>query len=498
MIAPLSITTIFARLLVLAFVTCSAIASPDGSATFDVRKYGATGNGTVMDTKAIQDAIDAAANAGGGNVVFIPGNYLSASIHIKSHVTLWLEKGATLLGSPHRSDYEKLNFYALILADNQEDLGIGGPGTIDGQGEQLVEDTRQMMPQRNPPYADETNRPFIINFSNCKKIDIRDITLRQSSCWTQHYHDCEQLTIENITVRTMAAITNDGIDLDGCSHAVVRGCDIDSEDDGICFKSHSKACEDILVENCRIRSTCNALKFGTASRVGFKNITCRNLEIYDTYLSAIALEIVDGGTMENIRISNIKITTAGNPLFIRLGHRNANQPPGVIRDVEISDVTAEVPNRPRTEMNKFPKYWKHACRTLITASITGVPEGTVRDITLRNFTIRYGGAGVTPEPDKTRLKTPEGVPELVDRYPESVMFERLPAWGLYCRHVEGLHLENVNLDLEKSDDRPALYLNDVKKIVLNRFHSSPQGGLPAIFSHKVEGVKGDGISRSNP
>ena len=111
---------------------------------------------------------------------------------------------------------------------------------------------------------------------------------------------------------------------------MVRGCDIDSEDDGICLKSSRRTCEDILVENCRVRSSCNALKFGTASFAGFKNITCRNLVIYDTYLSAIALELVDGGVMENVLISDVKITDTSNPIFIRLGHRNTDGPVGTL------------------------------------------------------------------------------------------------------------------------------------------------------------------------
>ena len=201
--------------------------------TFDVRLYGALGNGTVMDTEAIQKTIDAAAKAGGGSVRFSSGTFLCGSLTLKSHVTLWVEKGAVLLGSPHRADYRKLDFHALILAEGQEDIAIAGGGIIDGQGRLLVADTHHFMPQRNPPYADESQRPFIINFRNCRNVVVRDITLKESACWVQDYHNCKNLTVENVTVRTMAAITNDGLDIDGCSDVVVRGCDIDSEDDGI-------------------------------------------------------------------------------------------------------------------------------------------------------------------------------------------------------------------------------------------------------------------------
>ncbi len=286
-----------------------------GADVFAVRQFGATGDGTNMDTAAIQKAIDAASAAGGGTVFFSPGTYLSGSVFLKSHVKLRLDQGAMLLGSPQRSDYRKLNFLALIIADKQEDIGIEGRGVINGQGRLLAVGYEMPVTSGKWPDAREAERPVVINFRNCRNIAIRDVTLTNSACWMQLYRDCENVTIENITVRNMSALTNDGLDIDGCAHVVVRGCDIDSEDDGICLKSTDKACDDVLVENCRVRSTCNALKFGTASSVGFKNITCRNLEIYDTYISAIALEIVDGGKMENVQIVASRSRTATMPFF---------------------------------------------------------------------------------------------------------------------------------------------------------------------------------------
>ncbi len=459
-----------------------------GAQDFDIRQYGATGNGTAMDTAAIQKAIDAAAAAGGGTVVFPPGTYLSGSVYLKSHVKLQLDLGATLLGSPRRADYRKLHFYGLLLANNQEDIGIFGKGVINGQGKILAADAPGPMMGAGIPYAREGERPVLISFLNCRNVTVRDITLKESACWVQVYRDCENVTLENLTVRTMSAVTNDGLDIDGCSHVVVRGCDIDSEDDGICLKSSRKACDDILVENCRVRSSCNALKFGTASAGGFKNITIRNLEIYDTYLSAIALESVDGGALENVNISKIKITDTNNALFIRLGHRNVNGPVGSLRGVTISDVTAEIPNRPREQMNKFPPGWRHMCNTLITASITGLPGNPVRDVTLRNISILYGGIGSTPKPDHHRIDNLDNVPECAEQYPESKMFGTLPAWGFYCRHAEGIKFENVTLRVKGKDYRPALVCDDVKDILLDGFRVQSAGSEPVIVLKDVQGA----------
>ena len=460
-----------------------------GGATFNIKQYGAAGDGAHMDTAALQQAIDAAVNAGGGIVLFPAGRYLSASLDLKSHVTLQLDEGATLLGSPHKPDYRKANFYGLLLADNQQDIAVCGKGVIDGQGTLLAADTERLWKEKKLLDAKEGERPLIINFRHCTNVTVRDITLKDSACWVEEYRDCEHLTVENIKVRSLAALNNDGIDIDGCAHVVVRGCDIDSEDDGICLKSADQACDDVLVENCRVRSSCNALKFGTASAVGFKNITCRNLEIYDTYICAIALEIVDGGKMENVHVSHIKITDSNNAIFVRLGHRNVKKPVGIFHDVSLSDITAEIPNRPQEEMNKFPAISKHRNRpTLITASITGLPGTPIQDVTLQNVSIVYGGIGSTPQPGHLRLDSLAKVPECAARYPEGSMFGTLPAWGFYCRHAEGIKFDNVTLRVSGQDYRPAMVCDDARNIELNGFHVESAGSEPVIVLNDVQGA----------
>ena len=463
----------------------SAMAS---GATFNVRQYGAAGDGTRMDTAALQQAIDAAANAGGGTVAFPPGRYLSASLDLKSHVTLQLDEGATLLGSPHRQDYRPGKVFGLLRADQLQDIGVCGKGTIDGQGILLAADTERLSKEKKLPNAKEFSRPMLISFRNCKNVTIRDITLKDSASWVQHYLDCEHLTVENIKVRSISIANNDGIDIDGCVHAVMRGCDIDSEDDGICLKSDDQACDDVLVENCRVRSSCNALKFGTSSVGGFKNVICRNIEIYDTYEDAIALHIVDGGAMENVQISHIKITGSQNAIFIRLGNRKGAI--GTLRGVTISDVTAEILDRPRASMNKLQAsevMTKHR-PTLITSSIAGLPGHPVQDVTLRNITIVYGGVGSSPQPGQPRLDSLAKVPEKATGYPQGSMFGVLPAWGFYCRHAEGIKFENVTLRVKGKDYRSALVCDDAKDILLDAFHVQSAGSEPVIVLNDVHGA----------
>jgi len=475
--------------LALAIALVSAATTSSASSTFDVKQYGAFGNGTTMDTVALQQAIDAAAAAGGGTVIFPPGKYLSGSLDLKSHVTLRLEENATLLGSPHHDDYRQVNFHGLVLADKQEDIGICGAGAIDGQGAALSADTERLWKQGTLSDAKEDERPVLINFRDCTNVVVRDVTLKDSACWVEEYRDCDHLTVEHITVHSLVAYNNDGIDVDGCVHAVVRGCDINSEDDAICLKSGDRACEDVLVENCRLRSSCNGLKFGTASHGGFKHIVCRNLEIYDVYISAVALEIVDGGEMENVRISDLKITDCNNPFFLRLGHRNVHGEIGSFHGVTISNVIAQIPDRPASEFTKFPDYGKHnGRRTLMTAAIIGLPGHPVRDVTMQNISIIYGGIGSQPQPGQLTLDSLAKVPERTADYPEISPFGILPAWGFYCRHAEGIHFTNVTLRVQNADYRAALLCDDARDIALDEFHVQSVGTEPVIVLNDVQGA----------
>lgn len=453
------------------------------AADHDVRSFGAKGDGTTLDTAAIQKAIEAAAD-GGGRVVFPPGRYLSGTIHLKSRVTLHLLKDATLVGSTDLKLYQRLNFLGLILANQQSHIGISGEGVIDGQGKAIATPLFTPIKGGSTPDAGESKRPVLINFRNCTNVHVRGITLRESACWVQLYRDCEQVLIENVKVRTLAAITNDGLDIDGCSKVTIRGCDIDSEDDGICLKSSRRFCEDVLIENCRVRSSCNAFKLGTASHAGFRRITVRNLTIHDTYLSGIALQSVDCGTLEDVRISGVTMTDTNNPLFIRLGHRNPSKPPGIVRNIQIHNVRAHIPNRPRSAMNKFPPYWRHQCTTLITGSITGLPGHPIRDVSLADISLTYGGIGAKPGPGHHRIDRLDQIPECAGNYPESKMFGVLPAWGLYCRHVDGLTLERLNLSTQRPDYRPALVFDDVARLTLKQ-GSLETKGSPAIVLKNV-------------
>jgi polygalacturonase len=332
----------------------------------------------------------------------------------------------------------------------------------------------------------ETERPQIIEFVNCQRIRISGVTIKNAANWVQTYSLCDHLTIDRIWVESDAFWNNDGIDVDDCTNVRISNCDVNAADDGICLKSeHSDACcDNIVIENCRVRSSASAVKFGTASHGGFRNITVRNISVYDTYRSAVALEAVDGGTLENVDVSDIYVRNTGNVIFIRLGHRNVGGAVGAARNIRILRVRAEVPfSRPDTAYDlRGPGL--SFFHNPIPASITGIPGYCVEDVTLEDIEITSPGRankGMAYIP----LSRLSAVPENEAGYPEFTMFEELPAWGLYIRHARGMMMKNIFLRLKNDDFRPAYVLDDVQYLDMDDINFAPSLTAPQVVLQDV-------------
>ena len=474
-------------------------AEPDGDHTFDVTSFGARGDGVAMDTVAIQSAINAASRTSSGVVLFPAGKYLSGSLWLKSHVELRLAQGATLLGSTSRRDYQKLNWYALLLAQGLEDIKLSGEGTIDGQGLSLAQDVIRRMaageypPQRRTDRPDEDKRPLLIAFNDCRDVKVSGLHLRNSSGWVENYNRCKNVTIENIKVDSVVYWNNDGIDITDCSNVLISHCDINSADDGICLKSGgfgsngtgegssmlSNGCDHVTITDCRIRSSASALKFGTASFGNFRHIHVSNLTIYDTYRSAVALETVDGGTIEHILVENIRATNTGNAIFLRLGQRNANAPAGILHDVVIRNLHVEVPAGKPDAGYQTPGPPTKSLHNVIPSSIVGIPDHPVKDVLLENVEVVYSG-NADPHLAQVSLDELGRIPEKAQNYPEFSMFGELPAWGFYLRHAAGIEFRNVRLTSQGHDYRPALVCDDVKHLHLNSVSFKSSSSEPVV------------------
>ena len=463
----------------------------------NIMDFGAHPDGKTLNTPAIQAAIDHIHQEGGGQVVIPKGTFLTGAIILKSGVHLNLHKEAVLLGSTLPEHYVKLKRWkALIMADGQENIGIIGKGEINGQGRQLalyldslfyagqLDSSDYNLNEMRPKYY---LRPQLIEFVDCKGIEVRNVTLKNAACWVQTHHNCEDIVIDSVTTISDAYWNNDGIDIQDCRNVRITNCFVNAADDGICLKSHEadRLCDSIYIANCTVRSSASAIKFGTRSHGGFRNVVIKDIQVFDTFRSAIAIECVDGAILENVLVDGVEAKNTGNAIFIRLGKRHTQQV-GTLKEVTLRNIKVEVPfERPDYAYeirgpslpffhNPFP------------SSITGIPGHPVENVRLENIEIHFPGGG-----NKGLAYMPlsrlEEVPEKVASYPEFSMFGELPAWGFYVRHVKGLTLKNITLKLERPDYRPAYVFDDVEDLSTHALTIEGDPKHPAIILNDTEG-----------
>ncbi len=442
---------------------------------FNINSFGAVGDGVAMDTKAIQDTIDACHDAGGGVVRVPTGEFQIGTITLKSNVTLSLDHGANLLGTTSKDDYttEGLDHpreggpHCLIYANAATNIAIEGLGVIDGRG------TAENFPRDRSRGKNRGLRPRLLRLNNCDGVTFSGVTWKRPAFWGLHLVDCKNVHFDAVTVRFRNNnYNNDGLDLDGCEDVLIEDCDIDSGDDGICLKSSLNPCSNITVRRCKVSSNTAAVKFGTSSRGGFLDVKVTNCYFYDCPMGAIKLQSVDGGRLENIDISRITMKDVGSPIFIRLGNRastfnkNATDKPavGTLKNIRISDVVAEVTIEDRHKVTRAtyknvtvenaPGVTDKEKSKAGPIMITGIPGHYVENVQLKNVTISFPGHGTTT--DARRL-----VAEDEDRYPEQHFFGVLPAWGAYIRHAKKVKFVNVTLETRSADQRKKIVLDDV-------------------------------------
>jgi hypothetical protein len=483
-----------------------------------ITAFGALADGKTNNAASIQQAIDKVSAAGGGQVIVPPGNFMSGPVFLKSGVNLHLQLGACLLGPTNRSDYgiEK-GRPAIVSATNQNNISISGNGIIDGQGQELMLDIFRKL--RSGEMKQDSmwlvkrpgGRAMILNFNSCTNVKISGVTLKNASDWVQDYIECNNLTIDRITVQSTAYWNNAGLDITDCKNVKITNCFINSADDGICLKSGNPNtfCDSIFIDSCTVRSSASAFKLGTGSTGGFKNVKVRNLTVFDTYRSAIAIESVDGGIIENIDIQNVVAKNTGNAIFIRRGKRNKTENVGTLKGVYIANVKVQVPlykpdqgypiegppDHLRPGEDKMPKRPSHfhiyghpwLPYNIIPSSIVGLPGYPVGDITLENIEISYGGRA-NKEIAWLPLNKITTIPENEANYPEFSMFGELPSWGFYIRHAEGIKMKNVRVSYVEDDFRPAFVFDDVKGIEMSDVTIPKAKELPVILFNNTTGI----------
>jgi len=456
---------------------------------FDVTRFGARGDGVRIDTDAINDAIDAAARAGGGTVYFPAGTYASYSIHLRSHVALYLALNATLLaaapangrgydaaeqpgaGNPFQ-DFGHSHWHnSLLWGDGLTDIVIGGPGTIDGRG-LIASGKLESAPLQG-------NK--IIALKLCRNVVIRDITMVNGGHFCILPTGVDNFRIDNVVIDT----NRDGIDIDCCKNVRISNTTVNSpNDDGIVLKSsfalnEVRDTENVTIDNCLVSGydvgtlvngtfktgpygRTGRIKFGTESNGGFKNIAISNV-VFE-FCRGLALETVDGGNLQDVTISNITMRNVQMPIFMRLGARMrgpAGIPIGTLSRVSISDVIAH---------NADPRY---------PSTIAGIPGHDIQDVRISNVRHHMVG-GLTPA---DAVADP---PELENGYPEPTMFGTLPAFGFFIRHANGVTLDNVEVRFENQDTRTAFAIRDVTDVDLHHARADKVAGSPTCTLDTID------------
>lgn len=432
-------------------------------ADVSIVRYGARGDGITLNTVAIQKAIDECHQTGGGKVLFPAGRFLSGTIVLKDNVTLHLEGNAVLLGSTDLADYRNMGPFteglgievgwALLVAVDARNIGIEGAGTIDGQGSAIK--AKHILTDTRPEGQRWGLRPFLIRMVRCTGLKVTGLTLKSAGAWTSHYYQSKEIRIEGIKIESIGVAHNDGIGIDGCQEVSIKDCDIISGDDALVFKTTSSkmACRNIVVSGLRLKSNQAGIKIGTESMAAFENIKISGCHIYDTKNGGIKLLSVDGARIRNVEISDISMENVRTPMLFRLGSRlsvfrkgESRQQTGSLDQVTVRNVKAIAAD----DAQLMPPTG---------ILITGVPGHDITNLKLENIEITLAGGGTVEDAKQV-------VPEAIDQYPEVKTFgPKIPAYGLWARHVKGLKLINLRFNLKSKDLRPACIYEDVKGLV---------------------------------
>jgi len=497
--------------------------------SYDVHSFGAKGDGVSIDTDAINHAIIAAHEAGGGVVIFTSGVYASFSIHLMSNVTLLLSEGSTLLAAepglsgrpgydvPEANPFDRYQDFghshwhnSLIWGEDLENIAIVGPGRIYGRGlsRGVTHALRDLLPEERDrelilpeatnapkpgsitagsfgyPSVDDTMAEGVGNkaiaLKNCHNVLLRDFSIYHGGHFGIYAYATDNLAVEHLAIDT----NRDGMDIDSCVEVHISDCSVNAPwDDGICLKScfaggRKRPCENVTITNCnvsgylegtlldgtrvrlykgsQISTATGRIKFGTESNGGFKNVTVSNCTF--DFCRGLALEIVDGGTMEDVSISNLTMRDIGNSaIYVRLGERNRepNTATGRIRRINISNVVAS---------GVDPRF---------SSIVEGSPDHPIEDLSLSNIRIEYRGGGASADAAIVPPENPRA-------YPEPEALGTMPAYGLFVRHVRGMELQDVHFSYAAADARPAFVLQDVIGADLRHVRAAHEKGVPVL------------------
>jgi polygalacturonase len=465
---------------------------------YNVKNYGAVGDGIHLDTESINAAIETAKKAGGGTIFFPAGEYLSFSIHLKSNISLFIGQGATIVAanmdevsggfdtpepnvwgdSLKYQDFGHSHFHnSLIWGENLENISIVGPGLIWGKGLQKWGNPKPGLGNKS------------ISLKLCRNVILKDFSILHGGHFGILATGVDNLTINNLKIDT----NRDAIDIDGCRHVRVSDCSLNTpNDDALVLKSsfalgYAAPTENITITNCAVfgfdegtfldgtyqttqerapdRGTVTGrIKLGTESNGAFRNITISNCTF--EHCRGLALETVDGSNLEDIAVSNIVMKDILNaPFFFRLGRRMRGPDSlkiGTFKRILIDNVIVNSSN---------PRYG---------SMLMGIPGHDIEDVVMSNIWIKVKGGA---RAGQALIE----VPEMEDGYPDPRNFGEIPAYGFFIRHARNIQMNNINIEFENTDARPVFILDDVKNVDFMNVKAETAKDVPVFWLKNVSG-----------
>ncbi|WP_431216433.1 glycoside hydrolase family 28 protein [Puia sp. P3] len=467
-----------------------------GARVYNIREFGAKGDGVTLDTAAVQAAIDACNRDQGGTVLVPAGRFVIGTVELKSNITLHIAAQGVLLGSADGRQYHAVDAIpltgdstladgnvGLLFAVKAENITIEGQGTIDGQGAQFRSPSKDVLP---PAGITGSHRPYHLLFYQCRNLTVRDIFLLKSAFHSTRVVQCEFVKMEGLRINSRVIHNNDGFHFISSRYVHISNCDIQCQDDACALFG---SCQFITVTNCSFSTRWSVFRFGGGVA---ENITVSNCLIYETYGCPIKLRCGPGSRFENISFSNIVMKDVTGPISLGLGPQpthaqsdaqpthpatgsqastTASQPTGILRNISFSGIHATVVKPVQLRDAEFTSNYNpgevYSCVVL-----NGVGEAVMENISFNDVHIQYPGGGTVEQ------ATVRDVPKVAGEY---FQLGVLPAYGMYARNVKALTLHNVRFSLASPDYRPAVIFDHVEDAAVNGLSARGVKGSESLF-----------------
>lgn len=455
--------------------TKAANSDDAGTRVYNIRAYGAKGDGTTVDTAAVQAAIDACTQEGGGTVLVPAGTFVIGTTELKSNVTLHIAASGKLLGSGDGKQYHAVEAiplhgdttledgnWALFFAVSAKNVTIEGPGTIDGQGAQFHSAVRGTPP---PSGIGGNKRPYHVLVYQCEDFAIRNISLLDCAYHSVRIIQCRRVHLDGIYIHNRVNGNNDGFHFISAQHVTVSNCIIKSQDDACAMFG---SCQNITITNSSFSTRWSVFRFGGGH---VQNVAVSNCLLYEVDGCPIKIQGDPGSHFENLSFSNLILKDVTGPISISIGGRLPapnDKTPVIAQNISFSNIHGTVTTNPAqlSEASVTSAYNPgevHSCIVL-----NSVNDSVLENISFDNIHLTFGGGGTAE--DAARRDLPQTFGEYFRLGP-------MPAYGLYARNARGITMQNVRFQVSTPDLRPAMILDHVEDFALNGF--SVQGNAEA-------------------